>query len=311
MSPKSELQLIDWVRTQQRHGKRTRIGIGDDCAAIDFRPGETCLVTTDALVDGVHFDLSTTDPELVGQKAVNVSLSDVAAMAGLPIAIVIAAAIPSGAEDDLPERLCHGFKEACELFAVDLVGGDVVATPGPLTITTTVLGAAPAQRVCERSDAQVRDAILVTGSLGGSILGKHLTFTPRLNEAQKLVRNSKIHAMIDISDGLSQDLKHILDESGRLGAVLEAEAIPCSDAAHERSRDTGKPALWHALNDGEDFELLLTASQHEAKRLLENWEATTPITEIGIVTGDHGIQMQDASGQLSPVVIEGYEHLRP
>ena len=308
---KSEFELIDWIRAQQKHGKRTRIGIGDDCAAIDFRPGETCLVTTDALVDGVHFDLGATPPELVGRKAIAVSLSDVAAMGGRAIAAVATTALPGSLAPSTAEGLCRGLMAACEEFRVDFVGGDIVSTPGQLTITTTVLGAAQKARLCRRSGAKVGDAVLVTGDLGGSILGKHLYFTPRLREAQRLVTRFRVHAMIDISDGLSRDLSHILDESGGLGAELDAVSIPCSAAAHERSRGTGKPSLWHALNDGEDFELLFAASQRQARRITAQWRDRTRVSVIGTVTEKAGIWMRQTSGRLCRVKIEGYEHLRP
>ena len=308
---KSEFGLIEWIRAQQKHRGRTRIGIGDDCAAIDFRPGETCLVTTDALVDGVHFDLAATEPKLVGRKAIAVSLSDVAAMGGRAVAALATTAFPGNLAPAAAEGICRGLMAACEEFGVDFVGGDIVSTPGQLTITTTVLGAAEKARLCRRSGARVGDAILVTGDLGGSIMGKHLTFTPRLREAQRLVTRFRIHAMMDISDGLSRDLGHILDESGGLGAEIDAGAIPCSAAAHERSRDTGKPALWHALNDGEDFELLFTASQREARRLIAQWRDRTPVSVVGTVTDKAGIWIRQTSGRLCRLKIEGYEHLRP
>ena len=308
---KTEFELIDWIRSRQHRSVRTRIGIGDDCAALDLRPDETCLVTTDALVDRVHFDLRQTKAELVGRKAVTVSLSDVAAMGGRPIGVVIATALPSDLAPTDTDKLCRGIFETCDAYAVPLIGGDVVSTPGPLTITSTVLGAVAKRGAIKRSGAKVGDAILVTGELGGSLLGRHLTFEPRLAESQRLVKRFKIHSMIDISDGLSRDLGHILDESGGLGAELDATTIPCSDAARTISQQSGKPPLWHALNDGEDFELLFTASRREAARIAKRWRHATRITLIGRVADKPGIWMRNADARRTRVEIEGYEHLKP
>ncbi len=307
---KTEFELIAWLRGRLGRGPRTRLGVGDDCAAIDLRPGETCLVTTDALVDGVHFDLRTDAPEKIGRKAIAVSVSDAAAMASRPLAALAAAALPAAGPADLPERLCRGLLDACEEFGVDLVGGDIVSTPGPVTLTTTVLAAAPRRGFVTRAGAKPGDAILVTGELGGSILGRHLTFTPRVREAQALARRFKLHAMMDISDGLSRDLGHILSESGGLGARLEADAIPCSPAARKRAQATGKTPLWHALHDGEDFELLFTLAPRDAERLLKTWRRRPRVSVIGRVVEEPGIWMQESARRLVRVKPEGYEHLR-
>lgn len=308
---KSEFELISWLRSERTLPGRVRLGIGDDCAAVDLGPGETCLVTTDTLVDGVHFRLDEHPAELVGRKAVTVSLSDVAAMAGRALAVVSAVAVPAECPADLTERVCTGIAGACHEFDVDLAGGDVVGTSGPLTITTTALGGVCPGHMLTRSGAKPGDSILVTGDLGGSILGRHLNFTPRLREAGALATRFSLHSMIDVSDGVSRDLSHILRESGGLGAELETAAIPVSAAARQLATQREEPALWHALNDGEDFELLFTAAQAEAERIVEEWGDPTPVTVIGRITAEPGLWLRDSEGRRSPLEIEGYEHLRP
>ena len=159
-------------------------------------------------------------------------------------------------------------RELAERFGVDLVGGDTNAWDGPLVISVTLLGEATARGAVRRAGARPGDAILVTGPLGGSLLaGRHLRPEPRIAEALALHQAAPLHAMIDISDGLSSDLAHILAESGGLGAVLDAAAIPIHPDAHEMSRRDGIPALDHALNDGEDFELCLVVAADDAARL--------------------------------------------
>jgi len=308
---KSEFELIHWLRSERVLPCRVRLGIGDDCAAVDLGPGETCLITTDTIVDGVHFRLDEHPADLVGRKAVGVSLSDIAAMAGRALAVVSAVAIPAECPVDLAERVCTGIAEACHEFGVDLVGGDVVGTSGPLTITTTALGGVCPERMLSRSGAKAGDSIMVTGDLGGSILGRHLNFIPRLREAGSLATRFSPHAMIDVSDGVSRDLSHVLSESGGLGAELESAAIPVSAAARQLATHTERPALWHALNDGEDFELLFTAAQPEAERIVAQWGDPTLVTVIGQVTPEPGLWLRDPEGWRSPLEIEGYEHLRP
>ena len=242
-----EFALIDWIRRQEPErpvDSWTRLGIGDDCAILGVGEGTGAgcdlLITTDMLMDGRHFHLEQDGPEAVGYKAMGVNLSDIAAMAGIPRAAVVAVALPRDSAVEVAHGLHAGMRTLADRFGVDLVGGDTNAWDGPLVITVTVLGQATVRGAVRRSGARPGDVILVTGPLGGSLgSGRHLRPEPRIAEALAIHRAATIHAMIDLSDGLSSDLGHILAESGGLGAVLDAAAIPIHADAHEQGRRDG------------------------------------------------------------------------
>jgi len=193
-------------------------------------------------------------------------------------------------------------------FQVDVIGGDITSWKGKLAICTTVVGRDARLKPVRRSGARVGDALLVTGRLGGSLLGKHLRFTPRLREALFLNRNFKVHAMMDISDGLALDLSHILEESD-VGAVLWAQSIPVSRAAQRLSRKSGKMPLEHALGDGEDFELLFALAPRDLPRLFKSWKFKVPLTQIGEVT-DKGLKLELKDGILKELEPVGWEYFK-
>ena len=200
---------------------------------------------------------------------------------------------------------------ACETYVksnVAIIGGDTNTWDHPLAISITALGIPHAKGAVRRGGAKPHDAILVTGTLGGSMDGRHLDFTPRLTEAKALLDRYELHSMIDLSDGLATDLRHICQESG-CGALLDAEAMPLSPGlivpANNRTA-----ALKRALSDGEDFELCMTvAPQTAARILMEQHEFLgIPITRIGSCTAEQGIRIRAADGTVAPLEITGYEH---
>lgn len=275
-----EFDFIAWLRSRTPSTSRVIVGPGDDTAVLEpfARP---VLVTTDMLMDGTDFVLAEVGPRVAGRKAMAVNLSDVAAMAGLPIAAVLSVALPRSNGRELGEQLYLGVRDVADAFGVAVVGGDTNSWDGRLVVSVTLLGEATARGPVLRSGARPGDWILVTGPLGGSILGRHLTFTPRVREALALHEIADLHAMIDVSDGLAADLNHVLVES-RCGAVLDATAIPCSAAAVESSRTTGKSPLDHALGDGEDFELVFTVSPADGARLIREQPVPgTVLTRVG------------------------------
>jgi thiamine-monophosphate kinase len=308
--PLGEFALIDWIRARTPARRRTVLGIGDDCAVLYLEPAAETLVTTDMLMDGRHFQLDRDGPEAVGYKALGVNLSDIAAMAGVPVAAVVAVALPRARAAAVAQGLHAGMLPLADRFEVDLVGGDTNAWDGPLVISVTVLGEAK-KRPVRRAGAQPGDAILVTGPLGGSLRGRHLRPEPRIAEALALHAAVPIHAMIDISDGLSSDLGHILEESGRIGAILDAGAIPIHPDAHTASALDGRSPLDHALNDGEDFELCLTVPPEAAERLAHAAPAPAVVHRVGVVTEHAGLWLRAAGGASAPLVARGFDHLRP
>jgi thiamine-monophosphate kinase len=312
-TPTTEFALIDWIRRRERSrtGPFTRLGIGDDCAIFVPGAGSELLVTTDMLMDGRHFRLAEDGPEAVGYKALGVNLSDIAAMAGVPRAAVVAVALPRLEAMSVVQGLHEGMRRLAGRFGVDLAGGDTNAWDGPLVVSVTVLGEATARGAVRRAGARPGDAILVTGPLGGSLLaGRHLRPEPRIREALALHEAAPLHALIDISDGLSSDLAHILEESGGLGAVLDAAAIPIHAEAREMSHRDGIPALDHALNDGEDFELCLVVAAEYAARLLAAPPAPALVYRVGEVTRTPGLRLRTADGRLATIESRGFDHLR-
>jgi thiamine-monophosphate kinase len=253
----SEFDYIHWLRRQTPGDPRVLLGPGDDAAALALTPGAPCLVTTDMLLDGSCFVLAEAGPWRVGRKAMAVNLSDIAAMAGRPVAAVVSVGLPRRGGRALAEELYRGLREMADAFDTAIAGGDTNSWDGPLVISVTLLGEATARGPVTRGGARPGDWLLVTGPLGGSLLGKHLDFTPRVTEALRLHEAADLHAMIDVSDGLAADVNHLCEES-RCGAVLRAEAIPIAEAA--RALNDGRPPLEHALGDGEDFELVFAVA---------------------------------------------------
>ena len=287
-----EFSFISWLRARTPAGARVIVGPGDDAAVL--APGQhPQLVTVDMLMDGTDFHLKEVGGRAAGRKAMAVNLSDIAAMAGIPIAAVVSVALPKENGRVLAEELYLGLREVADAFGVAIVGGDTNSWDGPLAISVTVLGEATARGPVLRSGAKPGDWLLVTGPLGGSIRGKHLTFTPRVKEALLLHEHANLHAMIDISDGLAADLNHILEES-RCGAVLVAESVP-------RSPDA---TLQQALGDGEDFELIVAVSPPDGERLLR--EQPVRLFRVGECV-EAGLWLEEA-GTRRPLEPSGWVH---
>ncbi|SIN86117.1 thiamine-phosphate kinase [Singulisphaera sp. GP187] len=309
--PTGEFSLIDWIRRRSGVGRTTVLGIGDDCAILRPSPDANWLVTTDMLMDGRHFRLDHDGPEAVGFKALGVNLSDIAAMAGVPVAAVVAVALPKAHAVALAQGIHSGMAPLAERYGVDLVGGDTNAWDGPLVISITVLGETTAKGAVRRSGAIPGDAIVVTGPLGGSLQsGRHLRPQPRLLEALALHQAVPLHAMIDISDGLASDLGHILEESGGLGAILDADAIPIHPDAVNQSLDDGRSPLDHALNDGEDFELCVVVAPEDATRLINAPPSPATIHRVGQIRAEPGLWLRTRDGQLIAIDARGFDHLQ-
>jgi thiamine-monophosphate kinase len=307
--PLSEFDLIAWIRRQSTTaGARTLCGIGDDCAILRPTEGRELLVTTDMLMDGRHFRLDVDGPLAVGYKALGVNLSDIAAMAATPIAAFVAVALPRSSAVTVAQGLHAGMLPLAQQFGVDLAGGDTNAWDGPLVISVTVVGEASERGPVRRAGAEPGDVVLVTGPLGGSLLGRHLRPHPRIVEAQALHAAAPLRAMIDISDGLGSDLGHILEESTGLGAVLDEAAIPIHPDAQRLSARDGRSPLDHALNDGEDFELCLIARRDDLDALKASGVS---FDVLGEITREPGIRIRAADGTLKPFTARGFDHLQP
>jgi thiamine-monophosphate kinase len=319
----TEFELISLLTCSLPSNSSVIVGAGDDCAVLDCGlPDRLLLFKTDAVVEGIHFTADA-PPEKIGHKALGRCLSDVAAMAGTPTAALCTLALPRNFAVDFVERVYSGMNAMARRHGVAIVGGETTSNPERLLISMALLGHAPRGRVVLRSGAKAGDAIFVTGELGGSLAGKHLEFEPRLEEARWLAQHLSVHAMLDVSDGLAGDLRHLLKAS-RVGAELLADSIPISRAAREAARHPAreradgpanrrgepKTPLLAALTDGEDFELLFTVGSHDAVPLLDAWKQQfpqLPLTCIGRIAAGDGISIRDKEG-VRPLTVSGYEH---
>ncbi len=305
MSP-GEDEITAWFAQQSLLASADfPIGIGDDMAQI--RLGDSSiLITTDMLLDGVHFDLREATIDQAGYKAMAVSLSDCAAMATQPVAAVVSVALPKGFGERELKQLHSGIVRAGDKYGCALVGGDITSwkREHPFAVSVAMLSRQVDHEPVRRSGAKAGDIICVTGSLGGSSYGKHLEFEPRVNEALKIAQRVKLHAMMDISDGLSSDLKRICRASD-VGAIIEAEHIPISKQALKNDEP-----LVSAVNDGEDFELLFTLSQSDGHELLKSWTEFVPITAIGEIADVKDVKIRMPDGRMRDLPDAGYDHLK-
>jgi thiamine-monophosphate kinase len=303
-----ESELIVYLRRRIGSHPALRLGIGDDAAVLRLG-GEECVITVDMLMDRVDFELAEADPRRVGRKALAVNLSDLAAMAARPLAGVVALALPRSGGMALAVDLYEGLLPLAAEHGLAIAGGDTNSWDGPLVLSITLLGQPGPRGPLLRSGARPGDRILVTGSFGGSILGRHFDFAPRVAEALLLRERYELHAGIDVSDGLSLDLARLAEESG-CGAAVALAAIPIAEAARRLAADRrdGSTPLDHALGDGEDFELILAAAPQEAARMLAEQPLGVPLNEIGRFVEERGLWQIDAGGRRSPLAAKGYLH---
>jgi thiamine-monophosphate kinase len=286
--------LISRLAAHMRVDKSVVKGIGDDCAVIDIGK-EYLLLTCDMMVEGVDFTGSA-DPYLVGRKALAISASDIASCGGLPRYCMVSLGLPRRFPLGSVDRFYKGMRDLARRFKVNIVGGDMSKAPR-FTVDVSLAGTVEKKNLVLRNGARPGDVVFVTGSFGGSIKGKHLKFTPRVEEARYLVTRYRPTAMIDASDGLCRDLYHILDES-RVSAVLHEDLIPQSRASS---------GLADALYSGEDFELIFTAARKDAARIAATKRFRFyPVGTI-LPAGD-GLLLAGRSGKPRRLEKRGYSH---
>lgn len=305
------------------------LGIGDDCAVLGTGQRLT-LLTTDALVESVHFRFDLATPYEVGGRALAANLSDIAAMSGQPTVAVVAAGIPPSVEVETMEELYRGMADMAARFGASLVGGDTVkATDGHLWLALSVMGEVEKKRLVTRSGARSGDLLMVTGTLGDAaagllslvkgngsrrgvhqtLLAAHLSPVPRIAEMRAATSAGGVTAGMDLSDGLASDLHRLCEES-KVGALVQVEALPISEACRKAAKKLGTEAVELALSGGEDFQLLLAVDRDRAdvvQYAIENRTGTTA-TVIGEVRPpSQGVRKRNPDGSLSELV-GGYRH---
>ena len=341
LSQAGEGRAIETIRKRFYHPVPDLLrGIGEDTAvlrAASSRSGRRdLLLTTDVLVEGIDFDLRHGSFHQVGFKAVAANLSDIASMGGIPRFFLTTLGLPDTLELAQLEELYEGMDDLAREYRMRLIGGDLSSTRGPLFVSLTVLGEAEHGRAVFRSGAKVGDWVFVTGSLGDSsaglemaktlrrsskrsgdltgllpLLQRHFYPLPRIAEGRTFSAQDLASAMIDLSDGLASDLRHLCEES-RVGAEVETTALPLSQSLLRYAKKVGRPPWDYALTGGEDFELLLTVSPSRLGGLekvarQKKWG----LTRIGrILPRSCGIRLRDGAGRLRPMTARGYEHFK-
>lgn len=310
-----ELEFLEWL-TEKLPAEETQAVLEDDAASIVWGDRGELVVTTDAITDDVDFHLADVTPAQVGHKALGVNLSDLAAMAAEPVAAFVSLVLPEHPVDgplgprttlQLAQQIYEGILPLAEQFGVAIAGGDTNVWDHPLAISITALGRAGPRGPLRRSGAQPGDELLVTGALGGSLLGRHLAVEPRVSEARLLREQYALHAGIDISDGLALDASRLAAASG-CGVEIDVLRVPISDAAKTLAGETGRSPLDHALGDGEDFELLAAAPPEAAAAILADQPLDVPVTRIGWLTAEPGLHQRDAQGVRRPLAATGFRH---
>ena len=344
LSQLGEFGLINNVRDIFKSlNENIVVGIGDDCAAIKPREGFLLIATADVLIENIHFKLDYIQPYQLGIKSININLSDIAAMGGIPLYALLSIAVPQNISVNFMDDFFKGVKDGAKRFKVSIIGGNVSSSKNEFSINITVLGEAEEKYMPLRKGAKAGDKIFVTGYLGDSAAGlkilkkgegargkgreklinKHLMPTPRLEEGRFLAVKKLATSMIDISDGLASDIRRICEES-KVGANIFIKNIPISKelknftSSQLKTRGT-HPAdgssklitsLDFALYGGEDYELLFTIKHENARKLKSLWKnMKTPITMIGEIT-KRGINLVNNDGKAIPLTKEGYNHFK-
>ncbi len=326
LSEIGEFGLIDRI-TKIINGNKSDVvvGIGDDAAVVGSDPGKLKVLTTDVLVEGIHFNLAYTPFESLGWKALAVNISDIAAMGGVPLYGLVSLALPMSWDVEDVEALCKGLKRCGEIYQCELIGGDTVRSQGMSFISIAVMGEIEEDHVVRRSGAKEKDLVCITGELGGAKMGfevlesgqdkdhfpdsvsRFLEPKARLQESRRLVKELHVSSMIDISDGLSSEITHLCKQSD-CGCIIWEDQIPVSKETITWACGYEKAVSSYALKSGEEYELLFTV----ARARFEEWRNSTKngldITVIGEITGkEEGICLMKG-GKIEPLVPDGWDH---
>ncbi len=336
ISEVGEFGLIDRLDALigKTHNKRVLLGIGDDAAVVEGPSGSSQLITTDALIEGVHFDRTFTPLEMLGFKAIAANVSDIAAMNGQALYAVVALGLPNNMSVEMVEALYRGMTRACDAYGVALVGGDTTAARVTV-LSVTVIGEAREGEVCFRSGARPGDVLCVTGDLGAAYAGlkvlqeqkrlldaggddfdpavlqefahcvqRHLMPQARVDVVREWgLRRIVPSALIDVSDGLASEIHHLCNRS-QCGARIASEAIPLDDQTLAVARLFGDDPTSYALYGGEDYQLLFTVSEDQLSLLDDQ-----ALVVLGTISeARDGVMIDLPGGDTEPLVRQGFEH---
>jgi thiamine-monophosphate kinase len=306
------------------------VGIGDDCAVFRCHGGCDILLTTDMLVEGVHFRRERIPPRLLGRKAIAVNLSDIAACGGAPKEAVVALAVPPGVSVEYLDLLCAGMRECAHQYEVNILGGDTTSSPRELVIGVALTGEVESGRAVLRRGARAGDLIFLTGTVGDSpagldilthrpelehefadLVAAHLDPRPHVSEGRMIGESGVATAMIDVSDGIASDLAHVCRASG-LGARIDWGRIPLSAKFREYLSRSGANPRKLALSGGEDYVLLCTANPAHGQALRDRLgqQCRCPLVEIGTTVAGAGIELILPDGSTEALLPTGWDHFR-
>ena len=331
----TETEIITRIKARARGNHRVLVGIGDDAAVVSLEAGSDLIACCDLVVEGVHFRAGWSSPALLGHKALAVTLSDVAAMGAVARFAMVSVAFPPSAGSEFVDDLFRGIVDLADRFGVAIIGGDTSSSAGPLFLDTSVIGECRQGKAVTRSGAKAGDIVYVTGDLGASALGlhlleagdrlenetsddasearrrallKHLAPEPRLKLGQAIGEAGLATAMIDISDGLSTDLWHLLEQSN-CGAIIRAGSIPIAECVQSlAASDSDISSLSLALHGGEEYELLFASRPESQGELLEiSKSMQIAITPIGEIVPGSGLRLE-RDDRIEQVLPAGYEH---
>jgi thiamine-monophosphate kinase len=329
-----EFALIDRLQRflQAPSGSQVIQSIGDDCAVLRPSPESELILTTDSQEEGVHYRLDWSTPEDIGWRCLAINVSDIAAMAGWPLGAVVALSLPPELSVAFVDGLYTGMQALAHEMACPIIGGNMTKTTGRVSVTITVLGEVPKDQAIYRSGAQPGDEIWVTGTLGGAKAGLEALLRPdavsgvstahalacyrrpqpRLREAQFLRQRATLHSLLDLSDGLSGDLRHICEASG-VGAQIEADAVPMHDDTRRIADALHADPLSFALHGGEDFELCFTAPPMQIEPIRADFEQqfNRSLVRLGTVQRGAGVTLKQPDGSEAVLPGRGYDHFRP
>jgi thiamine-monophosphate kinase len=319
-----ERALIARIRQRLTTPQWVVVGPGDDAAAIEPVRGALEVITTDAQVEGVHFDRRFVPPDAIGHRALAVNLSDLAAMGARPRAALLSMALPPSLELDAFDRIVDGFLALAARHSVALIGGNITHTSGPMVLDVTALGSAHRRKMLTRNGAIVGDEVYVTGTLGDAATGllrleedhsanehagRYLRPDPRVRAGLLLGKNGAATSCMDLSDGLADGVRQIAEASS-VGMTLDGRSIPIGPETREWLSRKGRDPMEVALRGGDDFELIFTARPKQAGRLraVRRHLGDLPITRIGVVTRARRLIVKDDQGERE--LPEGYQHFR-
>jgi thiamine-monophosphate kinase len=319
-----ERSLIERIKARLSSPSWVVVGPGDDAAVIEPERGTLDVVTTDALVEGVHFDRRFCPPDAIGHKALAVNLSDLAAMGASPRAALLSLALPDGLPVADLDAVLDGLLSLAGRYKVALVGGNITRSPGPLVVDVTAIGSASRRRVLRRSGARPGDDVYVTGSIGGGAVGlgafregadepasqaRYLRPEPRVRAGMLLGRNRAASACMDLSDGLADGLRQVAEASG-VGIAIQETALPIEDAVLRWFEQHRADPVLEAVAGGDDYELLFTSrtAQRGRLRAVRQRVGSLPITRIGRVTKEQKVVLKTKDGERP--FPEGYQHFK-